>query len=94
MAQALVISIPEQQELRQSKTALGCQRGPSLGPILLSFDVKRSSYTNKYLGPNWLADQDNSFIWELIDVIPDDEPWRTNWLLKMIMIASIQERPG
>jgi starch phosphorylase len=47
---------------------------------------------NKYLGPNWLADHDNSFIWELIDDIPDDELWRIHRLLKMIMIASIQER--
>ncbi len=55
-------------------------------------DSRISALFNKYLGPNWLADHDNSFIWELIDDIPDDELWRTHRLLKMIMMASIQER--
>jgi starch phosphorylase len=55
-------------------------------------DHRMSALFNKYLGPNWLADQDNSFIWELIDDIPDEELWRTHQLLKMIMIASVQER--
>ena len=55
-------------------------------------DSRMSALFNKYLGPNWLADQDYSFIWELIDDIPDDELWRTHRLLKMIMMASIQER--
>ena len=55
-------------------------------------DSRISALFNKYLGPNWLADQDNPFIWELIDDIPDDELWKTHRLLKMIMIAYIQER--
>lgn len=47
---------------------------------------------NRYLGPNWLADHDNPSIWELVDDIPDEELWRTHRLLKMIMIAVMQER--
>jgi starch phosphorylase len=55
-------------------------------------DSRMAMLFNKYLGPNWLEDHDSPFIWELIDDIPDDELWKTHRLLKMIMIASIQER--
>ncbi|KPJ66829.1 MAG: alpha-glucan phosphorylase, partial [Syntrophobacter sp. DG_60] len=47
---------------------------------------------NKYLGPNWLADHDDSTIWELIDEIPDEELWRTHYWLKMKLINAIRER--
>jgi starch phosphorylase len=39
-----------------------------------------------------LDDHDNQSIWQLVDDIPDIELWRTHRLLKMIMIAYIQER--
>lgn len=47
---------------------------------------------NSYLGPSWLADHDNPSIWQLVDDIPDRELWRVHRLLKMVMIAVIQER--
>jgi starch phosphorylase len=55
-------------------------------------DSRTSALFNKYLGPNWLDDHDNQSIWQLVDDIPDIELWRTHRLLKMIMIAYIQER--
>lgn len=55
-------------------------------------DYRIASLFNRYLGPNWLADHDNPSIWELVDDIPDEELWRTHRLLKMIMIAVMQER--
>jgi starch phosphorylase len=55
-------------------------------------DFRIAVLLNKYIGPNWLADHDNSSVWELIDDVPDDELWRIHRLLKMITIASIQER--
>lgn len=47
---------------------------------------------NRYLGPNWLADHDNSSIWQLVDDIPDAELWHVHRLLKMVLIAVIKER--
>jgi starch phosphorylase len=55
-------------------------------------DSRIASLFNRYLGPNWLADHDNPSIWDLVDDIPDEELWRTHRLLKMIMIAMMQER--
>lgn len=55
-------------------------------------DSRIASLFNRYLGPSWLADQDNPSIWELVDDIPDAELWRIHRLLKMIMIAMMQER--
>ncbi len=55
-------------------------------------DSRTSALFNKYLGPNWLDDHDNQSIWQLVDDIPDIELWKTHRLLKMIMIAYIQER--
>jgi len=47
---------------------------------------------NKYLGPDWVDDIDNSLIWELIDEIPDDELWKTHFWLKIKLINTIRER--
>lgn len=55
-------------------------------------DHRIAALFNRYLGPNWLADHDNPSIWELVDDIPDEELWKTHRLLKMIMIAVMQER--
>ncbi|HSD59202.1 MAG TPA: alpha-glucan family phosphorylase [Methanotrichaceae archaeon] len=55
-------------------------------------DSRIASIFNRYLGPNWLYDHDNPSIWELVDDIPDGELWRAHRLLKMIMIAVMQER--
>lgn len=55
-------------------------------------DYRIAALFNRYLGPNWLADHDNPSIWELVDDIPDEELWKTHRLLKMIMIAVMQER--
>ena len=72
-------------------------RFPSITlPTECTFDLDRflrtSALFNKYLGPNWLEDHDNQSIWQLVDDIPDIELWKTHRLLKMIMIAYIQER--
>jgi starch phosphorylase len=47
---------------------------------------------NKYLGPNWLEDHDNPYLWELIDEIPDDELWKTHIWLKIKLFNVIRER--
>jgi starch phosphorylase len=47
---------------------------------------------NKYLCPDWLADHDNPYIWELIEDIPDDELWQTHYWLKIKLIDAIRER--
>jgi starch phosphorylase len=55
-------------------------------------DFRLSSLFNRYLGPNWLEDHDNSSIWQLVDDIPEEELWRIHRLLKMVMITVMQER--
>jgi len=47
---------------------------------------------NKYLGPDWLKNHDDSLTWELIDQIPDDELWKTHYWLKIKLIDAIRER--
>ena len=47
---------------------------------------------NKYLGPNWLDEHDNPYIWELVDEIPDTELWDTHMWLKIKLIDAIRER--
>jgi starch phosphorylase len=47
---------------------------------------------NKYLGPDWLDEHDNPFIWELVDEIPDKELWDTHMWLKIKLIDAIRER--
>lgn len=47
---------------------------------------------DKYLGPDWLKDHDNPFLWELVEEIPDDELWRTHYWLKIKLIDAIRER--
>ncbi len=47
---------------------------------------------NKYLGPDWLANHDDPFIWELIEDIPDEELWRTHFWLKNKLVIVIRER--
>ena len=55
-------------------------------------DSRLAALFNRYLGPNWLADHDNPSIWQLVDDIPDAELWRVHRLLKMVLIAVMQER--
>ncbi len=47
---------------------------------------------NRYLGPDWLQDHDNPFLWELIEKIPDDELWKTHYWLKIKLIDVVRER--
>jgi len=47
---------------------------------------------NRYLGRNWLEEQDQSRIWELIDDIPDEVLWRHHHTMKNMLIAKIRER--
>jgi len=47
---------------------------------------------NKYLGPQWLEDQDNPDIWELIDNIPDHELWKVHYWLKIKLLNFIREQ--
>jgi len=55
-------------------------------------DSRLMALFDKYLGPNWLSDHDNPYIWELVDDIPDEELWRTHRRLKMVLIGNVQER--
>jgi starch phosphorylase len=45
-----------------------------------------------HLGPEWLADHDNSLVWELIDNIPEEALWRTHYWLKIKLIDAVRER--
>jgi starch phosphorylase len=47
---------------------------------------------NKYLGPDWLEEHDNHYIWELVDEIPDRELWDTHVWLKIKLIDAIREK--
>ena len=47
---------------------------------------------NKYLGPEWLKEHNNPYVWELIDEIPDSELWDTHMWLKIKLIDAIRER--
>jgi starch phosphorylase len=47
---------------------------------------------NKYLGPEWLDEHNNHYIWELVDEIPDTELWDTHMWLKIKLIDAIRER--
>jgi len=47
---------------------------------------------NKYLGPDWLNEHDNPYIWELVDEIPDKMLWDTHMWLKIKLIDAIRER--
>ncbi len=47
---------------------------------------------DRYLGPGWLEDHDNPFVWELIEKIPDQELWQTHYWLKIKLIDAIRER--
>ncbi|VVB69836.1 Maltodextrin phosphorylase [uncultured archaeon] len=55
-------------------------------------DSRLAALFNNYLGPNWMADHDSASIWQLVDDIPDAELWRVHRLLKMVLIAVMQER--
>jgi starch phosphorylase len=47
---------------------------------------------NKYLEPGWIAEHDNSLIWQSIEKIPDEEFWKTHYWLKIKLIDAIRER--
>jgi starch phosphorylase len=47
---------------------------------------------NKYLGPEWLDEHNNPYIWELVGEIPDRELWDTHMWLKIKLIDTIRER--
>ena len=47
---------------------------------------------NQYLGPNWLEDQDNPAVWEMLEEIPDEELWQVHCGLRAKLIDRIRER--
>jgi len=55
-------------------------------------EPKMELLLNKYLGPDWLDEHDNRYIWELVDEIPDQELWETHMWLKIKLIDAIRER--
>lgn len=46
----------------------------------------------KYVGPNWVEDEDNPTIWERLADIPDMELWETHLHLKRKMASFLRER--
>ncbi|MFZ3215933.1 MAG: alpha-glucan family phosphorylase [Candidatus Acidiferrales bacterium] len=46
----------------------------------------------KYLGPGWIRDQDQSKMWEAVDRIPDNELWWRRNRLKSLLLDVINER--
>lgn len=55
-------------------------------------DPKMKLLFDRYLGPGWLDDHDNPYVWELIEKIPDRELWQTHYWLKIKLIDAIRER--
>lgn len=47
---------------------------------------------DRYLGPDWLREQDQAEIWRKIDDIPDDVFWRARLDLKVALYDEINER--
>lgn len=47
---------------------------------------------DRYLGPAWLADEDQPEAWELVQEIPDDELWNAHHAAKCQLIDQITER--
>ena len=47
---------------------------------------------NQYLGPDWLEDHDNPYLWELIEELPDEELWKTHYWLKIKLIDAVRGR--
>lgn len=47
---------------------------------------------NEYLGPNWLEDHDNPYVWDLIEEIPDEALWKTHYWLKIKLINIVRDR--
>jgi glycogen phosphorylase len=50
------------------------------------------SLYSKYVGPNWVEDEDNRTIWERLADIPDAELWETHLNLKRKMVSFLRER--
>lgn len=50
------------------------------------------SLYSKYVGPNWVEDEDNITIWERLADIPDAELWETHLNLKRKMVSFLRER--
>ncbi|NLV24148.1 MAG: glycosyltransferase family 1 protein [Deltaproteobacteria bacterium] len=55
-------------------------------------EPKMALLFNRYLGPNWLNEQDDPSVWELVEDIPDDELWRTHFWMKLKLIHFIREK--
>ena len=47
---------------------------------------------DRYLGPDWLENADDSEIWELVNNIPDDQLWTVRRHLKRQLVAFVRER--
>jgi len=47
---------------------------------------------NRYLGSDWLNEQDVIDTWRLVEDIPDEEIWQTHYWMKMKLIITIMER--
>jgi len=55
-------------------------------------DPKMKMLFDQYLGPGWLDDHDNPFVWELVEKIPDQTLWQVHYWLKIKLIDAIRER--
>jgi len=55
-------------------------------------EPKMALLFDRYLGADWVDSHDRPGTWERIDVIPDDELWRTHYWLKIKLIDAIRER--
>jgi len=55
-------------------------------------DPKIHLLFDKYIGPQWLEDQDNPAAWKSIDDIPDKELWETHSRLKGKLLFHMREK--
>jgi starch phosphorylase len=51
-----------------------------------------SSLFDKYLGKDWMKEQDNPGLWEHVLDIPDEELWAVHLQLKRKLVGAIRER--
>lgn len=47
---------------------------------------------DKYLGPNWLEEQDTQAIWQRLAEVPDGEMWEVHLALKRKLMSFLRER--
>lgn len=54
--------------------------------------IRMQPLLTRYLGPDWLTEQDRPALWELVDEIPDEELWHLHHDLKVLLLSQIDDQ--